>query len=272
MSDPGYDEREARLITRLVDDAVGEGDRPGAEAWMRDHPDVRSAVAAQRRVVAELQASGPEVPGHLVAKMQARVAEAYGSSAAATGVRAKNGRRFSVWRPAILAPVIVCAAVVVAIVIAVGGVAGSEPSVTGAAQLAYAPSTGPAPAARDVRFLDVSYGGVTFPNYQRAFGAVAIGRRLDRLGGRPALTVFYRLRDGTRLSYTVFSGRAVPRPSDAVTTVYEGVVLHTLMTHSKLAVVTLVRFGRTCVLAAPTSRDAVLALAAEPIQAQAQSV
>ena len=36
-----------------------------------------------------------------------------------------------------------------------------------------------------------------------------------------------------------------------------------------LAVVTLQRFGRTCVLAAPTSRDLVLALAAAPIREQA---
>jgi hypothetical protein len=270
MSDPGYNESESRLITRLVDDAVGEDDHPRADAWMREHPEVRSAVAAQRRVVAELQTSGPEVPGHLVAKVQERVTEAYGS--AAPRARSTKGRRGSVWRPAILAPVIVCAAVVVAIVLGVGGGAGSGPSVAGAAQLAYAPSTGPAPAARDARFLDVSYGGVTFPNYQRTFGAVPTGRRLDRLGGRPALTVFYRLRDGTRLSYTVFSGRVVPRPGDAVTTVYEGVVLHTFMTRSKLAVVTLVRFGRTCVLAAQATRDAVLALAAEPIQSQAQAV
>ena len=81
--------------------------------------------------------------------------------------------------------------------------------------------------------------------------------------------MFYRLRDGTRLSYTVFSGQAVPRPGDAKAVVYDGVHLHVFATRSRLAVVTLVRFGRTCVLAAPTTQDAVLALAAEPIRVQA---
>jgi hypothetical protein len=267
MSRPGFDEDQVRLITRLVDDAVDERDRPAAEVWLRGRPDVQSEMAAQRRVVAELHRSGPAAPGHLVAAVRERVTEAYGPPASAAG--AQQARRRPVRRPAILAPAVVCAAVVAAIVIAIGAGSASGPSIVRAAQLAFARSTGPAPAVRDARFLDVSYSGVTFPNYHRAFGAVPIGRRLDRLGGRPALTVFYRLRDGARLSYTVFSGPAVRRPREALATIYQGVPLHAfVVTPSKLAVVTLVRFGRTCVLAAQTTRDAVLALAAEPIRAQ----
>jgi hypothetical protein len=96
----------------------------------------------------------------------------------------------------------------------------------------------------------------------------ADGARLDRIGGRPALTVFYRLRDGARLSYTVFSGSPVSRPTAAKAVVFEGVPLHSFSTPSGLQVVTLVRFGRTCVLAARTSRDTLLALAAAPVRAQ----
>ena len=99
--------------------------------------------------------------------------------------------------------------------------------------------------------------------------ARGIEQRTDRIGGRPALTVFYRLRDGTRLSYTVFSGRPVPRPAFARSVVYQGVPLHVFRTRNGLSVVTLVRFGRTCVLAARTPPSVVLGLAAAPVREQA---
>jgi hypothetical protein len=156
---------------------------------------------------------------------------------------------------------------VVGLAIGLGG--GSSPSIGGAAALAFAPATQPAPAAQSATLLDVSYGGVTYPNYASQFGAVPTGQRTDRIGGRPALTVFYRLSNGRRLSYTVFSGKPVALPSAAREVMFDGVPLRVFNTRSGLAVVTLVRFGRTCVLAAPTTQDAVLALAAAPIRAQA---
>ncbi len=265
----------AELITRLVDDAVEGDDGARAQAWLHEHPEAEGMIAAQRRVVAELRGAGPEVPDHLVGAIRDKVTAAYGPAAASgrsrstARTRRSTGRSFA-WRPMVLGPAAVCAVAIVALVIAFGGGSGtSAPSIVRAAQLAYAPSQGPAPAARDARYLDVSYGGVTFPNYASAFDAVPVGRRLDRLGGRPALTIFYRLRDGTRLSYTVFSGQAVPRPGIARVVVFDGVRLHVFVTSSHLAVVTLVRHGRTCVLAAPTTQDAVLALAAEPVHAAA---
>ena len=51
----------------------------------------------------------------------------------------------------------VCAAVAV-LVIGIGN-SGTGPSIPAAARLALAPSTGVAPAARNARFLDVSYAG-----------------------------------------------------------------------------------------------------------------
>ena len=152
--------------------------------------------------------------------------------------------------------------------IGVAGTGGSSgPSIPAAAALAFAPSTGPAPAAQTAKLLDVSYGGVTYPNYAR-FSVPPTGTRTDRIGGRPALTVFYRLPNGTRLSYTVFSGNAVALPHDARAVRYEGVPLREFSTSSGLSVVTLVRYGRTCVLAAHVKPDVVLGLAAAPVLAQ----
>jgi hypothetical protein len=264
MTTPTHDDNDARLITGLVDETTAGADRAAADALAAGRPEVGPEVDAQRRVIAALRRDGPPVPDQLVASVTQRVQDRYGAAPTSS----TSARRL--WRPAIAAPGLALAAVVVALVIVLsGGASGGGPSITRAAQLAFAPATRPAPAARDAHFLDVSYSGVTFPNYERAFGAPPSGERLDRLGGRPALTVFYRLRGGAILSYTVFSGRAVPRPGTARAVVYDGVHLHVFTTRSGLAVVTLVRHGRTCVLAAPTPRDIVLALAAEPVLVKA---
>ncbi len=204
------------------------------------------------------------MPDRLVRSIDAKVREAYGDAAP------RAHRRFlasgSAWRPAIAlaATAAVCAAIVIA-VLGTGG--GSSPSIPAAAALAFARSTGPAPSASSATLLDASYGGVTYPNYAK-LSVPPTGTRTDRIGGRPALTVFYRLPDGTPLSYTVFSGKAVPLPSGVRNVVFHGVPLREFSTPSGLSVVTLVRYGRTCVLAARTAPDNVLALAAAPVLAQ----
>jgi len=256
------EDQEAAEITRLVDEP------DSAAPAGADRPEIRRQVEAERRVARELREGGPAVPDALVSAIEAKVREAYGSGAVRSRSRAR--RRLLAagggWRPAVAVAGLaaVCAVIVVA---AVGVGSSSGPSIPKAAALAFAPSTGPAPAARSATLLDASYGGVTYPNYAK-FSVPPTGQRTDRIGGRPALTVFYRLPDGTRLSYTVFSGKAVPLPASARTVVYEGVPLKEFSTSSGLSVVTLVRYGRTCVLAARTRPDVVLGLAAAPVLEQ----
>jgi hypothetical protein len=249
------EDQEAAAITRLVDQPAG-----GAEP-----PELGHQVAAERRVARELRGGGPAVPDRLVRSVQAKVDQAYGSKAG----RAKSTWTAG-WRPAVAAgglAVLIAAIAITAV--GVGG-GGARPSMTAAASLAFAPSTGPAPAVRSATLLDTSYAGVTYPNYAK-FSVPATGTRTDHLAGRPVLTVFYRLSDGTRMSYTVFSGQAVPLPASAKSVVFDGVPLHWFSTSSGLSVVTLVRYGRTCVLAAPVKPDVVLGLAAAPVLEQAHA-
>jgi hypothetical protein len=242
------EDQEAAAITRLVDD-------PSAEA---DRPEIRRQVAAERRVAVELRAGGPTPPDRLITSVEAKRHQAYGS---------KPARRRNTWLP-VAAAAGLAAVIAAVVIVAVGNGGGSKgPSIPAAAQLAFAPSTGGAPATKSASFLDVSYGGVTYPNYHK-FSVPPTGMRTDRIGGRPALTVFYRLPDGTPLSYTVFSGKAVPLPKDTKSVTYEGVPLKTFTTSSGLSVVTLVRHGRTCVLAAKTKPNVVLGLAAAPVLGQ----
>jgi anti-sigma factor RsiW len=264
---PKTDEEAAQAITRLVDGTLSDGERGSVEAWAQASPEITRQVAAERSVARALATAGPAVPDRLIDAVQARsraTRRAPQRSSSARG-RVPAGRTLG-WRPA--AALGAMAAVALAVVIAVGsGGSGPSPSITAAAKLAFTPATQPAPSVADAQFLDVSYGGVTFPNYAR-LSTVATGQLANRIGGRPALTVYYRLRDGTRLSYTVFSGQPVPLPAAARIVRYDGVPLRAYRTSDGLSVVTLVRSGRTCVLAASTTEDAVLNLAAEPVLAQ----
>ncbi|HUA70062.1 MAG TPA: hypothetical protein VMA96_03240 [Solirubrobacteraceae bacterium] len=260
------EEHEARAITRLVDAAPAERGTERDKDWAAQ-PDVRRQVESQRRVSHELRSGGPPVPDRLVRSVEDKVRERYGDADRARSRRLTSGPS---WRPAVAVAGLaaICAAVVIGVVGLGGGSSG--PTIPAAAGLAFAPSTGPAPATRTATLLGVSYGGVTYPNYAK-FSVPATGTRTDRIGGRPALTVFYRLPNGKRLSYTVFSGTAIPLPHDARTVTYEGVPLKEFSTSSGLSVVTLVRFGRTCVLAAPVKPNVVLGLAAAPVLEQAHA-
>jgi hypothetical protein len=259
---PRSEEEVAQAITRLVDGPRDERERAELEAWASERPDVLRQVAAQRRVAEELGRGGPEVPARLLEAVEAKARSGRGARAA--GPARRSSLR---WRPLGAAGAFAILAAAIAVVVIVINGTGGAGSINAAARLAYAPSTGPAPSAQSAHLLDVSYAGVTYPNYAR-LGTVATGQRSDRIDGRPALTVFYRLPDGVRMSYTVFSGRPVPVPVQAKTVIFEGVPLQTYATPSGLAVVTLVRSGRTCVLSAPTRQAAVLALAAAPVLAE----
>jgi anti-sigma factor RsiW len=263
---PRSEEDKARAITRLVDGTASESERAALESWAAGQPEISREVEQQRRVARELRTGGPPIPPGLLGQVRERARAA--DYHEVPGTPARHGLSIVGWRAGLAA-----AAAVVALAVVVGLATnpfggGTSPSIGAAAQLAFAPSTSPAPGPRTSRLLDVSYAGITYPNYARQFGAVATGKRIDRIGGRPALTVFYRLRDGSRLSYTVFSGKPVPLPDAAKVVVFKGVPLRTFSTKSRLAVVTLVRYGRTCVLAAQTPRDVVLGLAAAPVLAQ----
>ncbi len=265
-SKPTPDDQEAQAITRLVDDPRAGGEHPeaGAGAAWADKPEIRRQVESERRVATALRTGGPAPPDRLVRAVETQVRDRYGVPSQGSGRSGRSAR--ASWRPAVAVAGLaaVCAAVVIGIVGVGGG--GNGPSIPAAAALAFAPSTASAPAARSAKLLDVSYGGVTYPNYAK-FSVPPTGERTDRVGGRPALTVFYRLPSGTRLSYTVFSGDAVPLPHDARAVRFDGVPLHVFTTSSGLSVVTLVRYGRTCVLAARTKPDVVLSLAAAPVLA-----
>jgi anti-sigma factor RsiW len=86
---------------------------------------------------------------------------------------------------------------------------------------------------------------VYFPNWARSFGWRAVGQRSDRIGGRPAITVYYSWR-GELIAYTIVASPALPQPAASATKV-NGTELRTLRLGGRM-VVTWRRAGHTCVL------------------------
>jgi hypothetical protein len=140
------------------------------------------------------------------------------------------------------------------------------PTISQTAQLAFMPRTAGPPAVDpgDPSALHAQVGDVHFPNYQPGFGVAASGQRTDVTGGRTVRTVYYTLPGGARLSYSIVSGAPLVPPAGARREIVSGIVLRSYH-EGDLSVVTLVRSGRTCVLAAPIPGATVLALATAPL-------
>jgi hypothetical protein len=147
------------------------------------------------------------------------------------------------------------------------GTGQTSPNVVQIAKLAFqAPtSPGPRPNPTDPTLLQEQFGGVTFPDYQRRFGVRASGQRTDVTGGRTVQTVYYRLGDNAPVSYSVVSGSSLIIPPSAREVTVAGVRIHSY-TRGGLSFVTLVRHGRTCVLAGTVPTRTLVALAAAPLR------
>lgn len=149
-----------------------------------------------------------------------------------------------------------CAAVaagIVAIVLATGGsTGGSGPSVLAVAALGVRAPAQPAPAEASRTLLSRSVQGVPFPNWNYRFQWQAGGARQDRVGGRPATTVFYDGPNGARLAYTIVAGDPLGVLEGARTVTVAGTRLWTLERDGR-TIVTWERGGHTCVISAPAS-------------------
>lgn len=157
----------------------------------------------------------------------------------------------------------VAALIVTVVAIAISG-GGRAPSVPTVALLSLRGHIGAAPAQAtdDPRLLDLAVDGVAFPYWDRAFGWEASGRRRDRVGGRDAVTVFYRGRSGAEIGYSIVSGDALEEPDGRV--VQRRGVRFVVADDGARQIVTWRRDGHTCVISAPDRVPAarLLALAA----------
>jgi hypothetical protein len=214
---------------------------------MDDHQrDTRPSEPAWRAAVADVRA--PD-------RLQRAVAESVRARREAPARRGAVGVR--------IGGALAAAAAAVVLLLALPGGTPGTPTVVEAANLGARDATSPAPAVDPRRpgLLQMSLGGVAYPNWAGRYGWRAVGARRDRLDGRVAVTVFYANHAGRRLAYTIVGGAPLRLPSGRDLE-RDGLALRALPAGSR-HVVTWRRGGHTCVLSASgVATDTLARLAA----------
>jgi hypothetical protein len=229
---------EEAKLSALADGSLDPAERESVNAWIAGDSRLRKRYEQQRAVVDRIRqaTAQSQAPAALRAQIEAdRSAR-------------RNRPRVAVWGTAGLAGSAAVAAVVLGLTLPGGTPA--APSVSQAASLALRGPSAPAPApdphypnvklARDVQ-------DVYFPNWSGSFGWRAVGQRVDRLGQRTAVTVYYA-RGKSWLAYTIVGAGVLPQAGGQVSSL-AGYELHTLSSGGR-TIVTWRRDDHTCVLSA----------------------
>jgi hypothetical protein len=214
--------RDEALLVQLADGTLTGAALRRAEARLSVIPDAERLVERQRRVARALGA-GAELP----------------APHPADSPRARPALR--------LVPAAALAAVLAVLLVLTSQ--DPRPTTERAAGIAQLAATEPAPAASGPA-LRADVDGVPFPDWGPEFGWHATGMRRDEIGGRDTATVFYE-HMGHRLAYTIVSGPALPRPSDARIIERDGLRMSVYHDpgHGGHDVAVFERRGRTCVVA-----------------------
>jgi hypothetical protein len=169
----------------------------------------------------------------------------------------QNARSARRPRRRLVAPALaaVSAALAIVLVVALGGQdqLAPTPSVQDVAAVTRLPARHGAPVAvggAPAR-LDAAVEGLAFPDWRKAFGWMATGRRADRVGGRAVTTVYYRASDERRLGYAIVAG--APLPAAAGREIIYGGTRYRALTRSGRTTLTWTQAGHTCVIDAPAS-------------------
>jgi hypothetical protein len=265
------DESTQRALVALADGSLEPGAREALLRRAEESPELADTLSRQRAALTAIRATEAEVASDA---LQARVAAILAAAGGAVGApgdraaglagdraglagdrfprtaagRAVGARRARRPRPRVFAVgtgVAVLAAV--AVVLFTGGAEG--PSVAAAAQVALAPSRAAAPReSPGGRTLDASVDGVAYPSWEDTTGWRAVGSRRDTLHGRSIRTVFYANRGGKRIGYAIAAGS--PLRSEGGTTVEKDGVSYRVLRSGGAVVVTWLRGGHSCILAA----------------------
>ena len=170
----------------------------------------------------------------------------------ATRRRRRRPRRW------LVAPGLAASCVLAATVALVVDLGGSDdgvgsPSVQEVAAVTRLPARQAAPAALGglPPRLSVAVQGLAFPDWRRALGWKATGRRSDRIANRSVTTVFYAYSGRPRLGYAIVAG--APLALGAGRDVVVGGARYRVVARGGRRTVTWTQAGHTCVIDAPTS-------------------
>jgi anti-sigma factor RsiW len=242
------DEATQRDLAALADGSLEPTARDALLRRAAESPELADALARQRHAVAAVRlAAAQPAPDALRARVAAMVAAAGDAHETdRAGAPARHRRRLP--RPRVFALGSTVAALAAAAVILFAG-GPQSPSVAEAAQVALAPARSAAPAAHPAtNTLDASVDGVAYPYWADTTGWRATGSRSDTLHGRPVRTVFYENAKGERIGYSIAAGS--PLPAEGGSTIERGGVGYRTLRSGGAVIVTWLRDGHTCILAA----------------------
>ncbi len=241
------DERQMTDLMAYAEGTLPEGRRAEVEAWVAGSLELQELVRRQRRSLAATRGlAGEAAPTSLYAAVE-------GGSAGAARPRR---RRLTL----ALSAAGVLAVVLIAAVLLTVGTAPGGPTVADAAQLATQPATAAAPpSVPGSDRLNVSVGGLAFPDLSERYGWRAVGTRRDTIAGREAAVVYYA-GGAEQVGYAIVDSPVLARPDGAVATVRDGVEYLSLVA-AGYPVVAWRRDGHTCVLVGDVAPERLLMLA-----------
>jgi anti-sigma factor RsiW len=244
-------QRELDDLSALADGTLDPARRHAVEARIAASPELGALYQRERRVLAALyEARATErAPAALRARLEA-----------ARPRRRTVARRRIAYGGGLAGAL---AVVALALILLLPSGTPGAPSVSDAAALATLGPTQAAPVPDPTgpgARLNQNVGDVYFPNWGSRLDLRAVGQRTDHLGGRTAVTVYYRS-GGERIAYTIVSAPALTEPATAPKTWRDGIEMRTLTVSGRL-VVTWRRSGDTCVLSGTGVKAAELQMLA----------
>ncbi len=230
--------RELAELSALADGTLPAGRRAQVEARISASAELSALYEREQRVTNLLKAANAETSAP--DSLRARIERARPRKAVRVRQRAVYGAGLTA----------ALAAIALALLLVLPGGTPGGPSVSQASALALRgpAAAAPAPDRADPRAqLARAVGRTYFPNWSHSFGWSGTGQRVDRIGGRLAITVFYASK-GTEVAYTIVSGSPLAEPPAQIT-VRNGTTFRSLEVNRR-RVVTWRRSGHTCILSA----------------------
>jgi anti-sigma factor RsiW len=236
------DDATRQDLAALADGTLEPEARESLLRRIEASPELADALLDQHDALIAIRATQEEEASpHLRAAVEAMAAERNEHSAA-RGRRRTTPRFFARRRAIAFGSSLATLAAAAAVLFSAGA---SGPSVAEAAQVALAPPRAPAPAVKaDEKTLDAAVDGVAYPYWADATGWRAVGSRTDAVDGRAIRTVVYQDAHGRRIGYAIAAGS----PLSAAHGTRHGDF--TVVRSGNAAVVTWLRDGHTCILAA----------------------
>ena len=235
-----------RDIARLADGTLGAERARELEKRIAGSPELRAMLDEQRVALTAVRGLSEPAPAGLRARVE---------GARRRPAPAVRARRFGIAGGFVA----VAAALAIALVAILPSGAGG-PSLSEAAVYTLGAPASPPPRHEFDGALALAVDGVPYPYWEDSLGWNAVGKRVDKVGGRTATTVFYAKGD-KRVGYTIVSGKGLSVPSSSASAERNGVHIRSLELGGT-SVVTWQRKGHTCILSGRgVSRDQLVQLA-----------